>query len=102
MGQYTPRELISARTGAVTTEVPFELTADRVPALLMAHDLATSEEVDILVSYDGGTNWVTYTESTTAVTLVATGPFKVLTAPGLYGVLKDATAGAAGVFISYL
>jgi hypothetical protein len=64
---------------------------------LVAAGLAGAEEVDIFVS--DGTGWATYGDGSAAITLTATLPAVSLPAGPRYAVLKDATAGAAGVSV---
>lgn len=97
--------LISAQTGAVSTKAEFAVVD--VPATLLATGLAGAEEADIFISPDQGTTWATLgmeegTGTPAVVTLTATRTAFVIEAPMYIGVTKDASTGAAGVFLSDL
>lgn len=95
------RTLIAATTDAVTTEAELEVYQDLtgIPVQVVADNLAGVEEVDIFVSVDGGTTWITLVDSVgTAIVLTATVPMQTIYGQGLYGFLKDATVGACGVY----
>ena len=98
MGLNTPVELIAAATGAVVTQVPYKITEDRVPTTIIADNLAGAEEVDIYFSVDAGTTWHLLYVDDVAVVLTATYNAKTFYGPIMIGVLKDATAGACGVY----
>lgn len=87
--------IIAATTGAVATKRPIDARGyDRI--LLTAHGLAGAEEVDIVKG--GGADWAPFTmpDGTTPAKLTATNASIELPA-ALYGVTKDATAGATSV-----
>lgn len=95
--------LISAQTDAVSTKAPFRVVD--VPAMVFASNLAGAEEVDLFVSPDDGTTWITLgleegDGTPAAVTLTATRTAFIIHSPMYLGVTKDATVGAAGVFLS--
>lgn len=98
MGLNTPVEIIAAQTGAVATQKPYKITQDRVPTTIIADNLAGAEEVDIYFSVDAGATWVLLYVDDVAVVLTATANAKTFYGPMLIGVLKDATAGACGVY----
>lgn len=97
-------KLISDRIAAVAAGSEFEIDASHettgLPITIVANNLAGAEEVDLYISVDSGTTWITLVDSVgNAVKLTATVPMRTLYAPALYGVLKDATAGACGVYV---
>ncbi len=95
------RELIAPQTGAVSTQVPFDITLNRCPCTLHAPALTLAETVDVYISFDNGTTWdVLYVEGT-AVQLTATDNAKTFYGPCHIGVTKSATAAAVGVYTTH-
>lgn len=88
--------VIAATTGAVVTQQPVQ--SDKDPYIFLSADnLAGAEECDIY--YRANNTWVVVADLTgTAVKLTASLPAIRLAGGPLYGVLKDATAGACGVY----
>lgn len=90
---------ISPQTAAVTAKAPVDARAYSA-VTLSADNLAGAEEVDIFIWVNGG--WETYTASDgAAIKLTATIPLRRLDGGARYGVVKDTTAGACGVFAEY-
>jgi hypothetical protein len=96
----SPQTLISPQTAAVTAKAMFKITDARIPCTLIANNLASAEEVDVYFSVDGGATWVLMQSGGTAVKLTATTPYVTFTTPMTIGVVKDATAGACGVYMA--
>ena len=92
-------QIMSEQTGAVTTEVPFNVDGTSLPATLMATNLAGSESVAVLFSVDGGTTFEPLSQDGADLTLTATANTFSVVSPLLLGVTKTATAAAGGVFI---
>lgn len=93
--------LIPAQTAAVATAVLFDSGPTRAKdVVFIASALATTEEVDIQM-YAGNDTWITYDVSGTPVTLTASQPHATLPAGPLYRVLKDETASACAVIVSW-
>jgi hypothetical protein len=89
--------VIAATTGAVVTQQVVQ--SDKHPYIFLSADLlAGAEEVDIY--YRANNTWVVVADPATgnAVKLTASIPVVRLAGGPLYGVLKDATAGACGVY----
>lgn len=91
--------LIAATTAAVATQVPFD-SASYEEVIVAAQGLAAAEECDLYISVNGA--WVPYAENGAVVTLTATVPMRRLPGGPMYGVAKDATAGAAAVDMIWL
>jgi hypothetical protein len=89
--------VIAATTGAVVTQQPIQ-SMNHPWVFISADNLAGAEEVDIY--YRANNTWVVVADPATgnAVRLTASIPVQVLRGGPLYGVLKDATAGACGVY----
>ena len=97
MAQMT---VIAPLTGAVVTQAVVQ--SDKYPwVFISADNLAGAEEVDIY--FRSGNSWVVVADPATgnAVKLTTAIPVQILRGGGLYGVLKDATAGACGVYVDY-
>ena len=94
--------IISERTAAVTVHVTHAITSDMVPATIYATNLATTEEVDLFIVtvIDGQDTFETIIQETTTVVLSATDNTKTINSPMRIAVLKDSTAGTAGVFLA--
>lgn len=90
--------LIKPVTAAVVSHVKFS-TDSYQDVILSASGLATTEEVDIFIA--AGSGWVLAVDKQGAVAkLTATKPSIELPAGPIYGILKDATASAAGVSVT--
>lgn len=92
--------VIPPTTGSVVTQVV--VPSDKFPYIVLsASNLAGAEEVDIYLR--SGSAWVVVADPSTgnAVKLTASIPTQTLRGGPEYGVLKDATAGACGVFVDY-
>ena len=102
MATNRPVVLIAPVTGAVGSgaEAPFPVTQDRLPCTILADGLATTEEVQLSWSIDGGTTWVPLLQGGAAIVLTATINAVPITSPMLIGVTKDATAAACGVYVA--
>lgn len=89
--------VISATTSAVATQQTVQ-SLNHSSIFLSADNLAGVEEVDIY--YRANNAWVVVADPSTgnAVKLTASIPVVRLAGGPLYGVLKDATAGACGVY----
>lgn len=98
MARNAPVELIAAATGAVVTQVPYKVNQDRIPTTIVADNLAGAEEVDLYFSIDRGANWIVLNVDGSPVVLTATDNAKTFYGPLYIGILKDATAGACGVY----
>lgn len=88
--------IIAATTGAVATQVPFNMTNYVEPALIVASGLAGAEEI---VPFVGGPNGWTplYDSAGVQIKLTATKPQLSLAGGAHYGFTKTATAGAAAL-----
>jgi hypothetical protein len=87
--------IIVPQTAAVTEEQ--DLSTKYYKNVVVAADgLAGAEEVDIFIKVNG--EYVIYASGGTAIKLTATQPSATLPGGPIYGFLKDATAGACGVF----
>lgn len=91
-------QTIIAETTDAATATTFQ-TNGYTLAILAAEGLAGSEECDIWIRTPGGDVLWCGTE-TAAITLTVTRPMVILPAGPLYAVAKDATAGAAGVYLT--
>ena len=92
--------LIEAQTDAVSTQAPFQVTRDNLPVTLMAVGLAGSEECDLYFSHDEGTTWTLLRDKDgNVLKLTATVTSLAIDSPILLGVTKDASVGAAGVYV---
>lgn len=93
--------LINPTTDAVTAHAPIDARGNYDTVTLHATGLAAAEEVDIFIG--GGPDWVTAVApgGTAAAKLTAALPMITLPA-ALYGVTKDATAAAAGVYATLI
>jgi outer membrane lipoprotein SlyB len=92
--------LIEPTTSAVTTPAFIQVVQKMIPGTLIADGLATTEEVQILISIDDGdTNRAVQQEGSVLV-LTATDFVKTINSPMTVGVTKDATVGATGVFFA--
>lgn len=101
MAKALPQTLIEPTVSATTIVKFVDVTQSMVPATLIASGLATTEEVQILVSIDNGaTSFAAQVEGTTEI-LTATDFITTINSPMMVGVTKDATAGLSGVFLSY-
>lgn len=93
--------LIPAQTAAESDGVLFDSGPTRATnVVFIASGLAGAEEADLEL-YAGNDTWITYDISGTPVTLTATQPHVTAPAGPLYRVKKDASAGAAGVIVSW-
>lgn len=95
--------LISAQTDAVATKAGFAVR--KVPATLFATGLAGVEECDIFISEDEGATWTVLSTAeaggASAARKLIVGQMAFEITSHMYiGVTKDATVGAAGVFLS--
>jgi hypothetical protein len=91
--------VIAPQTAAVTTKAPFETNGyDRV--FVSANLLAGAEEIDLFM--DAGGTWVAVPDvaMTGTAKLTATITGLELAAGPRYAAIKDATAGACGVFVT--
>ena len=100
MATNRPVVLIAPVTGAVVAKAPFQITQDRCPVTILADGLATTEEVDLYWSIDGGTTWVLLQQGGAPIVLDATNNAVKIDHPMLIGVVKDATAAACGVYVA--
>lgn len=89
--------IIQPTTAAVVTQVTLA-TKGHYGVVIAADNLAGAEEVDIYVRVNN--SWILYTDEATgtAIKLTATSAHKTVRGGPEYGILKDATAGACGVF----
>lgn len=97
MAQVT---VIARTTAAVVTQVPVQ--SDKYPHIfLLADNLAGAEEIDVYIM--AGNTWVLVADPATGtpIRLTAAIPSQVFRGGALYGVLKDATVGACGVYVDY-
>lgn len=90
--------VITPRTAAVVTQVDFPSDWYE-QVVVVATGLAGAEEVDIYIKI-GSTYVVAYDQAGAAYKLTATRTSIPLPGGPIYGFLKDATAGAAGVFMA--
>lgn len=95
--------LITATTDAVSTKA--EYVCHSPPATVFAVGLAGAEEADLFISPDNGTTWQALgleegDGSPGLVTLTATRTAFTINSPMYLGVTKDASVGAAGVYVS--
>lgn len=92
--------IIAAQTGAVATQVPFRVDRNNAPVTIMATGLAGAEEVDIFFSADNGSTWsVLRDKDGNDMKLTATVTSLAVDSPVMLGFTKDASVGAAGVFV---
>lgn len=89
--------LISPTTAAVTTSAVLE-TQNYDSIVLHADGLAAAEEVDVYIL--GGQTEVLYPGSASPAKLTATAAAITLPPGPTYGIRKDATVGACGVYAS--
>lgn len=88
--------LIGAQTGTATSQ-PFQLSAADGACSLVAGGLATTETATVQVQDVSG-NWQNVPAAICAQ-LTSTVQEAVLNAPGIYRVVKSATAAAVGVVL---
>ncbi|WP_261533117.1 hypothetical protein [Burkholderia multivorans] len=86
--------LVAAQTGAATSNAFQQSVADG-PCTIVAGGLAGSETATVQIQ-DASGNWQNV-PAAIAPQLTATVPAAVLTAPGIYRVVKTATATSVGV-----
>lgn len=93
-------EVITATTDAAVSGLFRIYKANgRLPCTFVQNGLAGAEAADIQISYDGGTNFVNlYIEGTQQI-LSATNHTIQINTPGIYRIDKDASVGAAGVYL---
>ena len=89
--------VVRPQTAAVVTQLPVQ--SEKYPYIFLSADnLAGAEEVDIY--YKSGETWVVVSDPATGspVKLTVAIPVQILRGGALYGILKDLTAGACGVY----
>ncbi len=92
--------VIPKQTAAVTTPVVVNLESPQaLPATIVAVGLATTETATISFSEDDGTTKTEAKQEGVSVVLSATNNIIKIDSPVTITVVKDATAGAAGVFV---
>ena len=69
-------------------------------ATLIASNLAGAETGSIQISYDGGTTFINLFSDGSQQQLTATNNTATVYGPGIFRVVKSATAGACGIFAS--
>lgn len=67
---------------------------------LMANNLAGVETGDIQISHDGGTTFTDLYSNGQQMQLLAANTAVTVYGPGIYRVVKSATAGACGIYAS--
>ena len=97
----TAQEIIAKQTGAVTTPVFVRVRKEMIPATIMADGLAGVEKAVVLRSVDGGETNEPAQQDGAAVELTATNNTITVNSPMMLGFTKEASVGAAGVFLSY-
>ena len=96
MAQIT---LLAPQTGAQTGKLA--IAAHSADIAISADVLASAEECDIYVM--AGNTWTIAVDAFgAAAKLTATKPMAILRGGPTYGVTKDATAGACGVYCDFL
>lgn len=93
--------LIAETINAITDVQFVNVTQEMVPATLIATNLVSAEEAQVLVSVDDGATTQPAIQEGTTVLLTATDNVKSVNSPMMIGVTKDATVSAAGVFLAY-
>lgn len=93
--------LIEPTTDVVVTIAFVDVTQAMVPATLIATNLVSAEEAQVLVTTDDGATSQAVTQEGVTVVLTATDAVKSVNSPMKIGVTKDATVSASGVFLSY-
>lgn len=96
-----PQQFFEATTDAVSVASFIDVTQDMVPATLIATNLVSAEEAQVLVSVDDGASSQVAFQEGTAVVLTATDSTKSINSPMMVGVTKDATVSAGTVFLAY-
>lgn len=90
--------LIAPTLAAVSTQVGFDTSSNAV-SVIHADNLAGAETATVYIR--SGATWVTAKDNAGAVyRLSATVTMLSLPNGPVYGVLKDATAGACGIYLS--
>ena len=96
------QELLAPQTAAAASS-PFKVSSEQNgnrPVSVMTTGLAGAENADVQFSVNGGSIWNDLFQDGSQVRLTAINNSVTIYGPGLYRVDKEATAGAAGVFIS--
>jgi len=97
----SPLTLIPKQTGAEATVKFFKITADLVPATLIAAGFTSGTEIiPVLFSVDDGATSEPVVQDTTTITLTKDKKIFAVNSPMTIGVTKPVTVQEVGVFLA--